>query len=293
MKRHLLFWVPVLLIFLSSCSSSGSPTFSEAEDAAAGEPGKRTLAYDDASVADASVANESFTPSLTERLIIRNASLDLVVQDTEASMLQISQLVSELRGIVVSSQMTAFDEGVRASLTVRVPAESLDSALERIRALAKEVRRQITSSEDISEEYTDLQAQLRHLEATEIRLLSFLDEAEDTEATLAVYSELRQVQGDIERLKGRIQYLEQSSALSTINIELTPDALARPISVAGWQPRGTLRGAVEALIRTLQFLVDVLIWVVVYLLPVILLVFGPPVLLLIWLIRRRRQAKSD
>ena len=157
MKRHLSFWV-ALFVFLSSCGSSGSPTFSETSDSGVGELEKRALAND-----ATSPANESFAPSLTERLIIRNASLDLVVQDTEASVAQINQLVGELEGFVVSSQMTAFDEGVRASLTVRVPAESLDSALERIRALATEVRRQTISGQDVTEEYTDLQAQLRHL----------------------------------------------------------------------------------------------------------------------------------
>jgi cytochrome c-type biogenesis protein CcmH/NrfF len=246
-----------------------------------------------AAVDEASFATEEFEPSLTERLIIRNASMDLVVEDTEAAVGQINALVDELGGFTVSSQMTSFDEGVRASLTVQVPAESLEVALTQMRALAEEVRRQSVSGQDVTEEYTDLQAQLRHLEATEARLLTFLDQAEDTEATLAVYGELRQVQSEIERIKGRIQYLEQSSALSTINVELTPDALARPISVAGWRPQGTLRNAVEALIRTLQFLVEALIWGMVYILPVFLLVFGLPILVLIWLVRRRQRGRRQ
>ena len=259
-------------------------TFSEVADSAAGDAVKRDLADGEPTGASA-----GFAAVLTERLIIRNASLDLIVDDTEASVGQISQLVSELGGVVVSSQMTTFDEGVRASVTARVPAESFDNALQQMRALAKEVRRQTTSGEDVTEDHADLQAQLRHLEATEARLLNFLDEAEDTEATLAVFGELRQVQSEVERLKGRLQSLAQSSALSTISVELTPDALARPISVAGWRPQGTLRGAFEALLRTLQFLLDALIWVLVYFLPVFLLVFGLPILVLIWLVRRRRQ----
>jgi hypothetical protein len=286
-KHILVLWGVVILVFVSSCGSSEPVPFPEAADSVAGEPGERVSASD-----ESSSSTEGFEPSLTEHLIIRNASLDLVVQDTEAAIGQITELVSELGGFVVSSQMTTFDEGLQASLTVRVPADSLDSALKQMRALAKEVRRQTTSSQDATEEYTDLQAQLRHLEATEARLLTFLDKAEDTEATLAVYGELRQVQSEIERIKGRMQFLEQSSALSTINIELIPDALARPISVAGWRPQGTLRRAFDALLRTLQFLADALIWAVVYILPVFLLVFGLPLLVLIWLVRRRRQRQA-
>ena len=67
-----------------------------------------------------------------------------------------------------------------------------------------------------------------------------------------------------------------------------PRALARPSRGRLAAPR-TLRGAFEALLRTLQFLLDSLIWVLVYFLPVFLLVFGLPILVLIWLVRRRRQ----
>ena len=83
------------------------------------------------------------------------------------------------------------------------------------------------------------------LDATLAQLLIFLEEAEDTEAALSVYTELQRIQGEIERTKGRIQYLEQASALSSVNVTLIPDALARPVSIAGWRPQGTLRRAFE------------------------------------------------
>jgi hypothetical protein len=62
--------------------------------------------------------------------------------------------------------------------------------------------------------------------------------------------------------------------------------------VAGWRPQGTLRQAVEALIRTLQFLVEALIWVLVYIAPVALLVLGLPLAALVWLVRRLRRRQE-
>ena len=129
MKRNLFLWAVMLLIFGSGCGSSEPVTFSEVADSAAGDAVKRDLADGEPTGASA-----GFAAVLTERLIIRNASLDLIVDDTEASVGQISQLVSELGGVVVSSQMTTFDEGVRASVTARVPAESFDYALQQMRA---------------------------------------------------------------------------------------------------------------------------------------------------------------
>ncbi|RLC63898.1 MAG: DUF4349 domain-containing protein [Chloroflexota bacterium] len=227
-----------------------------------------------------------------ERLIIRTASLDLVVPDTEAALDEINDLVDELGGYVVESNVYQYQEGMQAHVTLRVPAESLDVALERIRGLATEVRHESISGQDVTEEYVDLQSRLRHLEATEARLLEFLEEAEDTEAALEVYDRLQEIQAEIEQVKGRMQYLEQSAALATISLDITPDELAQPIQVGGWHPEGTLRKAFESLIRVLQFLVDAAIVIVVLVIPV-LGVIAAPIIGLFFLVRAliRRRAR--
>jgi hypothetical protein len=284
MRRMLVVWTILLGVVVTGCGGAGSETFSQVSD---------SLAVERVAEAPASAVSDAQEPSPgAERLIVRSAELQLVVKDTEATLEQITTLVGELGGYVVTSQLNQYDEGARVNMTVRVPAEELDSTLAQFRDWALEVRRQNVTGEDVTEEYSDLQAQLRHLKATEAQLLTFLEEAEDTEATLAVYSELQQVQGEIERVKGRIQYLEGAAAMSSIYVELIPDALAQPISVAGWRPQGTLRQAVEALIRTLQFLVEALIWVLVYIAPVALVVLVLPLLALVWRVRRQRRQRE-
>jgi hypothetical protein len=227
-----------------------------------------------------------------ERLIIRNGSLGVVVSDTEAALDGVNKLVKELGGYIVESNVYKYEEGLQASVVLRVPAESFDVALDRIRELATEVRYENTSGQDVTEEYVDLQSRLRYLEATEARLLEFLEEAEDTEAALAVYEQLRGVQADIEHVKGRMQYLEQSVALATINLEITPDELAQPIQVGGWHPEGTLRDAFQSLIRVLRFLVDAAIVLIVLIIPV-LVVIAVPILLLFFLVRRIIRRRRD
>jgi Flp pilus assembly protein TadB len=127
-------------------------------------------------------------------------------------------------------------------------------------------------------------------------LLEFLEEAEDTEAALDVYAQLRQVQAEIEQVKGRIQYLEQSAALATVHLDITPDELAQPIQVGGWRPQGTLRNAFQSLIRVLQFLVDALIVIVVLVIPVLVAIALPIAglfLLVRAIVRRRRARKAE
>jgi len=251
----------------------------------------RQLAVEEAASEDSGARAADYAG--IERLIVRTASLSLVVPDTQAALDEINSLVDELEGYIVQSKVYQYQEGLQASVTFRIPADSLDQALTRVRDLASEVRNENVSGEDMTEEYVDLQSRLRHLQATEQRLLEFLEEAEDTEAALAVYDQLRQVQGEMEQVKGRMQYLEQSAAMATVSVEIVPDALAQPIQVGGWHPEGTLRNAIQSLIRVLQFLVNAAIVIVILIVPTVALIAAPFVGLffLVRTIVRRRRAR--
>jgi hypothetical protein len=290
--------VVVLTLLLVGCGRQAAPEPAmeqyPAEPEAASYDGE--FAEDKGSYAPGAQNSGDADYSTVERLIIRNASLSLVVPDTETALDEIDDLVGELDGYVVDSNVYQYEEGLQASVTIRVPAESLDLVLDRIRELATEVRHESISGQDVTEEYVDLRSRLRYLEATESRLLEFLEEAEDTEAALAVYEQLQEIQADIEHVKGRIQYLEQSTALATVSLDIIPDELAQPIQVGGWHPEGTLRNAFQSLIRVLQFLVDATIVIVVLVVPVLAVIAVPTtglVLLVRAIVRRRRRRKGQ
>ncbi len=226
-----------------------------------------------------------------ERLIIRNADLAIVVDDTEQALDEIGKLVVAAGGWVVNSSVWEYSDVKRGSVTVRVPADELDLFLDEIHTLANEVRSESISGQDVTEEYVDLEAQLSNLEATADRVRGFLDEARDVEDALEVNAELSRLEGEIERITGRMQYLERSARFSSVSIEITPDALAQPVTVGRWQPQGTALSAIQALLKALQWLVDALIVIVLFLLPLVL-VIGGPVYLFIRFLRKRRTKPS-
>lgn len=227
-----------------------------------------------------------------ERMVIRTAELDLVVSETEEALDEIEELAQRLGGYVVSLDTQQYDAGVRGQATIRIPAESFHDAVDEITALATTVRRETLSSDDVTADYVDLESSLRHLRAKEAQLLEFLDQAEDTEAVLAVYEQLAQTQAEIEQVTGQMEYLENQAALSTIRVYLTPDALAQPLEVSGWNVPGTFRAAVESLLDVLQFAVEAAIYLVVVALPTLAIIALPVVgfvLVIRWLVRRSRK----
>ncbi len=237
----------------------------------------------------------------TQRLVVRTAYLSVVVADPESVMNDLARLAEDMGGFVVSSGLSTMRlasgaEVPRATITFRVPAERFQEALDQVRAKASRVDEERISGEDVTEEYVDLQARLRNLRAAEAQLQEIMDQATRTEDVLQVYRELTNIRGEIERLEGRIRYLEQSAAMSAITVDLIPDEAAQPLRVGGWEPKGVAKGAVEALIHTLQGLASLLIWLVIYVAPVLLVlgvVFVLPVYTLVrWWRRRKRRASS-
>lgn len=230
-----------------------------------------------------------------ERMLVRTAQLSITVTDTAKAVQEAKAVVEGLGGYVTSSQLYKQGERLYATMVLRVPAERFDDALAQIKALAVEVERESTQGKDVTEEYVDLQARLRNLELTEKELQQLLREVRErtqkAEDVLAVYRELTEIRGQIEQLKGRMQYLERQVDFSSIDLSIAPHVLSTPVVEPGWKPLVTLREASRSLVKALQWLVDAAIWLVVFLLPILILVAIPTALLVLlvrYLVRRRR-----
>ncbi len=226
-----------------------------------------------------------------DRMIIWNANLSLTVEDSATAIDKVQSLARDLGGYTVSTESWLEDDQLHARLTVRVPAESFEEAMSKLRALALEVDRESANSEDVTDQYVDLESRLRHLEVKEEQLLTFLEEAEDTEAVLAVYSHLAETQAEIEQVKGRMTYLEKLSAMATITVSLYPEEAEPPVVEEGWNPGRTLRNATRALVNALVALGKAIIWLGTYVLPLLVLVVVP-IALVVRLLRRRAASRT-
>lgn len=272
---------------------AGSPPVMEAP---AAEP-----AFDTAESAVKDVYNAA-QPQAQERLVIENADLAIVVRDPRARMAEISALANEFGGYVVSSNMyqsfTSFGKEVpEASIVIRVPSERLDEALTRIKEDVIDIQYENRSGQDVTNQYVDLQAQLKAKQAAEAKLLEIMDDAVRAEDVLAIYLQVQSVQTEIEQLKGQIQYLEESAAMSAISVRLIAEAGTQPLEIGPWTPEGAAKEAIQDLIFFVQSFVDFLIRFVLLTLPSLILIAIP--LFVLYLVGRavylrvRRSRATD
>ncbi len=234
--------------------------------------------------AEPEAAEESGSPS--ERLIIKTGRLSLLVKDVREGVDKMQKLAADLEGFVVDSQISVVDEKkgtLKATVTIRVPAEKFDEALDTLKKEAIKVTSERASGRDVTEEYTDLQSRLRNLEATEAQLLKIMERAGEIKDVLSVQQELTKVRGQIETTKGRIKFLEESAAMSRITAHFATEEEELPIVEERWRPLATVKAALRSLISFWQTIADKLIFALVFFSPIIAIV------LIVWFFRKIKK----
>jgi len=306
MKKRILFVLMIAALALSACGSrAASPDqYSYSEGPMAGGAAPELSVQEAPAPLDDmnrnTVKTELSNTQLQERLVIQNADLSIVVADPQTKMTAISAMAKEMGGFVVSTNMyqsylTNGKPVPEGSIVIRIPAEKLDSALNQIKADAVEVRNENRSGQDVTQDYIDLNSQLKSMQAAVDQLNKIMLSAEKTEDVLNIFAQLQSYNQQIEVIKGQSQYYEQASALSAISITLIAEETIQPIEIGGWKPQGVARDAIQSLIRFWQGFVDFMINFFLLALPVFITILLPIYLVFLVLraiVRRLRRKKT-
>jgi len=217
---------------------------------------------------------------------VRNGNISLVVDDVADAQDEIEELAVELDGWVVSSNIYGEEEEKRGRISIRVPSDRFDQAMAELTDMAVRVTSESTSTQDITEEYVDLQSRLKNAQATEEQYLALLERAEEVEDILSVYEALSRIRSEIEQIKGRMQYLEQTSSTSMISVDLTPAVSLGPIVSPGWSASESLNNAIRGLTTFGQGLGTAFIWV-----GILSPIWGTVLGITYWRRRKKNQQK--
>lgn len=180
-----------------------------------------------------------------------------------------------------SSAATVADVAHYATLTVRVPERSFDTAVKRFSKLGS-VQSLSTSSEDVTSEYVDLRARLRHYRAVERRLLSFLAQTNDVSQMLKVQDRIDDVQLTIEQLVAELKSMNEVTTYGTISILLREKGLPQAGSI---DPTDTFWGTLAHSFRLVTRGARVTALALTAALPFLIVLV--PLAVLVWYVTRR------
>nr|MDQ4008587.1 DUF4349 domain-containing protein [Actinomycetota bacterium] len=221
--------------------------------------------------------------TLLSRDVIQRASIAVRSRNVGGALVEVHTIVEGAQGIVADEHTVTGRHGDprRSTLTLRVPADAFSVVLRDLGGLGKLASKQV-STEDVSTELVDVEARIISAERTIKRVRDLLDAADDFSDILSLEGELARREADLASLQAQQTYLEDQTALSTIQMSLLPrlERRAEPEE----EPAGFLAGlhtGWDALVG----LVTVLLTVLGVLLP-LLVVLVPVGALVWWAVRR-------
>jgi hypothetical protein len=201
--------------------------------------------------ASATVAADTSLPSAADidRKIIFNASIALDVTDVTRAFDDVGAIAKVGGGYVERSSFSGNQDASQrsASLTVRVPVARYDDTLAAIRGVqGASVKSETSKSNEVTEDYTDLQSRLRTLQATEQQYLTLLAQAKTQQEILTMTDRLNSVRGQIEQTQGRLNLLDSMTSLATIDVALAPIPLVQAEPKSDDGPKGVRESFVDA-----------------------------------------------
>lgn len=234
------------------------------------------------------------------RQVIRRANITLASDDPEATVTAIGRAATGVGGFVAGTALYREGGILQGTITLRIPSQRLSEALGQIEAAGAEVRARELGSEDVTDQLTDIAAQLRNLRALELELLELLTEARqtnDTEKVLLVFDRVRAARSEIERLDARQASLQDLVSLATVQVNVEPTrallaatASERDPEPRPWSPARQVEVAWQSTISALQGIADLGIVALVTILPVTL-ILALPIALVVWLAMRTRRRR--
>lgn len=268
----------LMLVLLSACGGTAetstsvapfSPNTSEVSAPAAAAPTQAAAAAagsgeergSDGNTAANGADDQANAP--LGRMVIRNATLSLLVKRADESERAVRALIDRLGGYVLESSTTGDVDARSVRLSFKVPSERFDTAINEIEALAIKVQARSITGQDVTEEFVDTESRIQNLEATEARVREFLVQAKNVEEALRVNQQLTEIQGQLEQARGRIEFLKNNVSYSTINLDLQPELapvpLPTPTALPTWQPGAVARDSWQSLLGFAQVLANIAI----------------------------------
>jgi hypothetical protein len=243
--KALLLALSCLLLFAVACGGA-----EESPSAAGSSSNGSSLGPDTALETTSAPGTDTLTDALSiDNKLVISTTIDLEVKALRDSYSAIIAAARDLGGFVAEASFS--DDGTVGSafLRLRVPSTQHDELLDRILTLqGADVRREDSTAKEVTEEYTDLESHVATLQATEAQYKQLLERAASTEDVLKVSARLDEVRGDIERVQGRMNLLDDKADFATVIAQLS----LPPVAAATEEPSTPLDVLDGALNTSLQ-----------------------------------------
>jgi hypothetical protein len=155
---------------------------------------------------------------IIERKLIRNGTLEFQTKEVKKTKSEIEKICKELNAYISSESENNYGERLQYNQLIRVPANQFDVLVARLEPLALKIENKNISTEDVTEQFIDVEARLKTKKELETRYREILKQAKTVEEIISIESQIANVRSEIESMEGRLNFLKNQVAFSTLNV---------------------------------------------------------------------------
>lgn len=153
--------------------------------------------------------------------IIKTASTRYKVKNIEQALVNIKQMMNLHGGYISELRYDNNYNEKKNRFTIKIPKENFDTVLDGIQKFAEQTDYVNISTTDVTEKYLDAQTRLQTKLEVKERLEAVLRKnAKTVKDILATENQLRVIQEEIEVVQGKLKYMSNRVAFSTIQVEI-------------------------------------------------------------------------
>ncbi|MDP3564664.1 MAG: DUF4349 domain-containing protein [Methanoregula sp.] len=197
--------------------------------------------------------------------IIKTASVTLEVKDVPGSVEALKNIAAQKGGYISSTNVQkGYNDRLSGSVVIRIPQAEFENVLAGVKAIGT-VKSSSTQGQDVTEEYVDIEAQKASYQNQLVQYNEIMKKAVKVSDVIEIQQQIDRVQTELNRLEGRLKYLNSRIDLSTITV-----SLQEPEPVGG-DTRHNFISTINEGIRGFIGMIDAIIILFFTLLPLIIL----------------------
>lgn len=228
----------------------------------------------------ANMDEEQSQPDITiDRKLIRNGSLDFKTGDVKKTKAEIEKIVKALKAYTSSENENNYGDRIQYMQVIRVPAGQFDELVKQVEALGEKTENKNINTQDVTEEFIDVEARLKTKKELEVRYREILKQAKTIADIVSIEGQIGQVRSEIESMEGRLTYLKNQVSYSTLTVSYY-ESIGKEFGFFG-RIKESLGNGWDNLLSFFIFLINVWPFVLIFL-----------AVIFWWWRRRKRKAGS-
>jgi hypothetical protein len=195
----------LLAVFMSACGQNANRSESASKEMA-------LASFDKAA------SSSPVDVAVVERKLIRTGDLSFEVEDVLETKKSVNEICNTLKAFSSNESQNNLDDRIQLFQTIRVPAERFDELVAQLEKLAVRIENKSINTQDVTEEFIDVEARLATKKSLEERYREILKQAKTVADIVSIESQIATVRADIESMQGRMNYLKNQVAFSTLQV---------------------------------------------------------------------------